>query len=82
MGRKRTRCWNEENESSCRKICQASSDTLNPPPGLEKIKGEKYEPTLEQTDEDSLCCICKDYQKDHIVVPCGHMCFCGIAHMH
>jgi len=28
-------------------------------------------------DEAEACSICKEYQKDHIIVPCGHICLCG-----
>jgi hypothetical protein len=27
--------------------------------------------------EETLCVVCMDAPKDHIIVPCGHMCVCG-----
>ena len=28
-------------------------------------------------DTETLCAVCFDARKDHIIVPCGHQCLCG-----
>ena len=30
-------------------------------------------------EEDYLCVLCLDAPKDHIIVPCGHQCVCGVC---
>ena len=34
-------------------------------------------PPATPQDEETLCVLCLDAPKDHIIIPCGHRCVCG-----
>lgn len=40
-----------------------------------KAKAKAVDQKGEQ-DPEGLCCVCLDGPKDHIIVPCGHLCIC------
>ena len=31
-------------------------------------------------DSENCCIICMDLQKDHALIPCGHVCFCTVCY--
>jgi hypothetical protein len=40
---------------------------------LQQLQEELHPPPVDET----LCVLCQDAPKDHIITPCGHQCVCG-----
>ena len=42
-----------------------------------QVQAELGSGTPQPDAEETMCVVCMDAPKDHIVLPCGHMCACG-----
>jgi hypothetical protein len=49
------------------------SDTLR----MQQMQARLGVPPAASQDEETLCVLCLDAPKDHIIAPCGHQCVCG-----
>merc|ERR1712217_359308 len=51
--------------------------------GVEDTKGNVSNPTdvqeedLDEEDDSKLCIVCLDGDRDHVLIPCGHICICA-----
>jgi hypothetical protein len=43
----------------------------------QQVQAELGVPPAAPQDEETLCVLCLDAPKDHIIAPCGHQCVCG-----
>ena len=75
----------EDASQNCDGEAPHPSSSFYPPPGLDlaqpddhnQVQVNKVDRTVAQLDDDTTCVVCMDNKKDHIVVPCGHLCICG-----
>jgi hypothetical protein len=46
---------------------------------VQKLGGSSVGPPAAPQDAETLCVLCLDAPKDHIITPCGHQCVCGVC---